>query len=143
MGDSVRRQIEKTEAWCSKHNVTLDQSFNLSDLGVSAFRGKNVQTGALAGFLHAAREGRIPKNRYLIIESLDRLTRNDITPALSLFLSILETGLTIVTHSPERVISSVSINNDTMAILEVIFILSRANEESQIKSQRVGASWET
>jgi hypothetical protein len=70
---------------------TLDESLTLRDLGKSAYTGehrKNPDRNALAGFLKMVKDGRIPSNAYLIVESLDRLTREDIKPALSLLLSL-------------------------------------------------------
>jgi DNA invertase Pin-like site-specific DNA recombinase len=57
---------------------------NYRDLGVSAFRGKNADHGALKAFLDRVESGLIQPGSYLIVESLDRLSRTDITYALQL-----------------------------------------------------------
>src|SRR4051812_26452702 len=92
-GGSLDRQLRQTLAYCERHGLELDDSLSLSDLGVSAFRGDNVKTGALAAFLEACRTGRVPRGSRLIVESLDRLSRDEIRPALQLFLALQDFGI--------------------------------------------------
>ncbi len=139
-GDSLRRQTAKAEAYCERHGLAFDNR-SLQDLGVSAFRGKNAQTGALAGFLEAIKAGRVSKGSILIVESLDRLTRSQIMEAMELFSSILRQGIRIVTLDPEREYSAELINREPFALMEAILIMVRANEESERKSQRIKAAW--
>src|SRR5579862_8014108 len=100
-GDSLRRQTEAAADWCRRNHITLVDSYRY--LGVSAFRGKNVEVGKLAAFLKLVTDGRIEKGSYLIVESLDRLSRNDLPKALRLFLDILEAGIVVVTLSDNHV----------------------------------------
>src|SRR6516165_9050469 len=87
-GGSLERQLALTRAYCERRGLALDDSLDLQDLGLSAFRSDNVKDGALAGFLQACRTGRVPSNSVLVIESLDRLSRDQIRPALQLFLQL-------------------------------------------------------
>lgn len=96
-GDSLRRQLKMSEDWCERNGCTLDHSLKLHDLGVSAFKGRNATHGKLAAFLDAVDQGRVPKGSVLLVESLDRLTRNQVGEALELFLGILRRGIRIVT----------------------------------------------
>src|SRR3954470_2973820 len=89
-GDSLRRQVEGTERVCKREGWALDDSLNLRDLGVSAFRGSNVKEGALAAFLEAVRTGKVQPGSILIVESLDRLSRNQVRTALRLFMDLLD-----------------------------------------------------
>ena len=84
-GDSIRRQTNLRDAWLLKSGAMLDTSIVLRDAGVSAFSGghrDNPDRHALAAFLELVKKGRIPKGSFLIVESLDRLTREHIRPAL-------------------------------------------------------------
>src|ERR1043166_2671015 len=56
-GDSVRRQSKAARAYCSSHNLLLDEELTFQDFGVSAFRGRNVDEGALGAFLNAIKAG--------------------------------------------------------------------------------------
>ena len=141
-GDSQRRQYEATLSFCARNDLVLDESLSLQDLGISAYRGKNATQGALSAFIRAVESGTIPHGSTLIVESLDRLSRDQLGRAQSLILGILEQGITIVTLSPEREYTPDSANNLGAAI-EIIVTLYRAHEESAMKSHRVGAAWAT
>lgn len=138
-GNSLRRQLEKTMEYCARHNLRLDTDLKLRDLGISAFRGKNVREGALAGFLEACRSGQVPRGSTLIVENLDRLSRDQIRPALQLFLGLQEQGITIVTLDPERVYPPEC--SDALSLIEPLIIFSRGHEESSIKSMRNRDAW--
>lgn len=140
-GESVRRQLESSARWCAENGVTLDESFRLRDLGVSAFRGRNAKTGALAAFVEAAEKGLIPPGSFLLVEALDRLSRDKVSEALKLFLKILSLGIKIVTTDPVKVHSAESVN-DITGILEPLIGFSEANKSSDLKSRRVKDSWE-
>jgi DNA invertase Pin-like site-specific DNA recombinase len=88
-GDSIRRQVELSLKYAEDHNLTLDDSLQLTDLGVSAFKGVNVITGKLGSFISAIDTGQVDSGSYLLIESLDRLSRTEIITALNLFTQIL------------------------------------------------------
>ena len=47
----------------------------------------------LATFLELVHAGRIARGSYLIVESLDRLTREHIRPALTLLLNLIDNGI--------------------------------------------------
>jgi DNA invertase Pin-like site-specific DNA recombinase len=66
-------------------------------LGVSAWSGANTEIGAFSTLLKYAKSGKIPPGSILIIEALDRLTRQSLRAAIPLFIEILNTGLTVVT----------------------------------------------
>jgi len=86
LGDSERRQVDACRAYCAKNNLTLDES--LRDPGVSAFRGKHARVGALAKFLDAIQAGKVEQGSLLIVEALDRLSREEVMAALTQFIGI-------------------------------------------------------
>jgi DNA invertase Pin-like site-specific DNA recombinase len=139
-GESFRRQSEFAVEVCAENGWTLDESLTLHDLGVSAFRGANAKVGALGEFLEAVRIARVPRGSVLIIESIDRLSRNRVGEALQLFISILNSGVSIVTREPRRQYTQDSIN-DIASLLEPLIYMSRAHEESATKSFRLKDVW--
>jgi DNA invertase Pin-like site-specific DNA recombinase len=138
-GGSFLRQIELSRAYCKRKGLDFDESLSLQDLGVSAFRGDNVREGALAGFLEACRVGRVPRGSVLIVESLDRFSRDQIRPALQLFLGLQDFGITIVTLQPEREYPPDA--TDALALIEPLIVFARAHEESAMKSHRRRDGW--
>ncbi len=139
-GDSFRRQTELARAWCAKTGIPLVDNYR--DLGVSAFRAANADKGALKAFLDRVESGVIEPGSYLIVESLDRLSRTDITFALQMFLGLVNAGIIVVTLADERVYDRQRINDGNFTdIIISLTILSRANEESRMKSSRLCAAW--
>ena len=78
---------------------------DLHDIGVSAYKGKNIASGRFGRFLKAVRKGKIEKGSYLLVESFDRMSRQEPMVALKPFMEIVEAGLVLVTLDDERVFS--------------------------------------
>ncbi len=138
-GDSLRRQMELSQQWCEKNGVVLDDTLDMQDLGKSAFHGDNVTQGALGQFIKTIDKGKVKKGSYLLVESLDRLSRQELTDALSLFLNIINKGITIVTLADDRTYGKK--NLDLPNLIISLSIMSRAHEESAMKSQRISQAW--
>ena len=139
-GDSRRRQLSLAEEYARRHGLQLDTNLNFRDLGVSAFRGKNAKEGRLRAFLDAVEHGLVPPDSYLLIESLDRLSRDRILEAQGLFLQIVSAGVTIVTLIDQRSYSRESLNANPTDLIISLVIMMRANEESSTKSSRLRAA---
>lgn len=140
-GDSLRRQLELSQRYVEAHGLTLDTSLSLHDLGLSAFHGTNVRKGALGAFLAAIENGKVKAGSYLLVESLDRLSRAQVIDALELFTSIINKGIVIVTLSDGQVYSRTVIENNWTNLIISIAIMARAHEESATKSRRLFAAW--
>ncbi len=95
----------------------------------------------MGAFQKAVESGRVAPGSYLLVESLDRLSRDRIIPALNRFVELLGKGVRIVTLSDEQEYDSDSINNLT-GLLVPLVTMSRANEESETKSRRLRAAWQ-
>lgn len=138
-GDSLRRQLERSRTYAQKHGLQLDES--LRDLGVSAFRGKNHQEGALGRFLELVRDGRIASGSILIVESLDRISRQTPLEALEPFLALIRAGIKVVTLADEQCYDRERLVKEPWGLMVSLMIMMRAHDESQMKSQRCGAIW--
>ena len=136
-GDSRRRQTEATRAWCERNGARLDDGTTFQDLGKSAYLGehrKNPDRHALAAFLKLVETGRIPRGSCLVVESLDRLTREHIQAALLLILGLLQAGIRIVQLSPQEM--AYDDKSEAHAIMLMIVELMRGHSESKMKSDR-------
>ena len=140
-GDSIRRQVELSQNYAEANGLTLDDSLQLTDLGVSAFKSDNFATGKLGLFISAIESGAVKAGSYLLVESLDRLSRAEIITALNQFTSIISKDITIVTLTDNRVYTKDSIN-DIGNLMYSLMVMSRAHEESLMKSKRLSAAWE-
>lgn len=140
-GDSRRRQLKASQEYAEKHGLDLAEDAQLEDIGISAFKGANVKDGALGQFLKAVETGAVEQGSYLIVESLDRISRDKLMIAQSLFLSIIQSGINLVTLMDGRLYKANNV--DLGDLIMSLVIMSRAHEESVIKSQRISAAWQT
>ncbi len=137
-GNSLKRQIRIGEELANEHGLKI--STNLRDLGVSAFRGRHAREGKFADFLQLIREGEIPAGSALIVESLDRLSRQNLLDAQDQWNAIVRAGVRIITKEfvfqksdkPE-----VMLQNMMLALM----IMARAFDESKRKSDRSSDNW--
>jgi DNA invertase Pin-like site-specific DNA recombinase len=137
-GASQQRQTERAAKYAQDHGLTLDTELNMTDLGVSAFRGKNSRTGALGGFLEAVQKGYVPKGSYLLIENIDRLSRDDILEAQTVFQQLILSGINLVTLANGETYSRERLRREPEAMFYVVLEQIRANRESTRKSQLIG-----
>jgi DNA invertase Pin-like site-specific DNA recombinase len=139
-GDSRRRQTDcRAEAYCKRRGWKLSAQ-TYEDLGVSAYHGKNALVGNLGEFLRAIRQGGVKPGSALIVESLDRISRQGIDEGYDLIKHILKSDVRIVTLSPEREFDRDATRSLSKGALEIQLILERAAEESERKGERVAAA---
>lgn len=137
-GDSLRRQREVSRKYAERHGLELVEDDRWHDIGVSAYSGKNIASGRFGEFLEAVRAGEIEKGSYLLLESFDRMSRQEPMIALKPFMEIVEAGLILVTLDDERVFTGkISFEDLIVSIAK----MSRANEESARKSDRLSQAW--
>lgn len=140
-GDSLRRQIELAEEWAKENGFVLDDQLRYRDLGLSGYSGANRTRGELNAFLEQIKRGTVTSGSILLVENLDRLSREQISDALELFMSIIRAGVKIVTLADKMEYDRESINENMMQLMMSLVILSRGHEESLMKSKRVQAAW--
>ncbi|RVC70393.1 MAG: hypothetical protein EOS81_04735 [Mesorhizobium sp.] len=139
-GDSLRRQQQSSKAYADQNGLELAEAFKLEDIGVSAFKGANVSSGALGQFLALIKAGEIARGSYLLVESLDRISRQQVLDSIPVFFDIIKSGINVVTLADKHLYRAGETN--FADIMYSVMVLGRAYEESKTKSMRVGAAWE-
>ena len=67
-----------------------------TDEGVSGFKGKNFSNeSALSAFLKLVENRTVEKGSVLIVENMDRLSRQSIIPCMTKFMEIIGKGVSI------------------------------------------------
>jgi DNA invertase Pin-like site-specific DNA recombinase len=138
-GTGIARQMEASRRYAETHDLELAEGDQLVDLGISAYRSKNVRGGALGQFLDAVRASRVPPGTTLIVESLDRISRDEIRKALSTFLELINAGIDVVTLMDNRVYTRDKV--EMVDLVGSLCVMERAFNESRTKSQRLSAAW--
>lgn len=141
-GDSFRRQLATTQSFCEKNGYELDTELSVyQELGVSGFSGDQEN---LKKFIADCETGKVKKGSLLIVENLDRLSRQKINTAMRQFLHLLE-YVDIYTIQDEKKYSHTDdqeSDNQLLDIMTSLIIMSRAYEESATKQKRLKESWD-
>ena len=133
-GSTLARQLKTAK------DIAIEQDLELvemePDRAISAFKGKNAKDGELGRFIDDVDKGLIPNDSWLVVENLDRLSREAILKALRLFMTLLELGITVVTGMDKKIYNKQSVTNNPMELMYSIMLFARAHEESATKSKR-------
>jgi DNA invertase Pin-like site-specific DNA recombinase len=138
-GASLERQLTGTRAYCEENNLILNETLTFKDLGVSAFKGDNLAHG-LGDLLQACEDRLIPRGSAIVVESLDRLSRQRpraVSTLLGLFLD--KFGLEVHLTGIRKVLlpESKSAAEEGMDLLYVAMLAIRASEEQETKAARL------
>ena len=142
-GDSLRRQVEMSDEWIRRNGHTLAEK-KLHDLGRSGFHARHLRSpdGKLREFLGMIESGRIKSGDILLVENLDRLSRQAMSEARKVFELILEAGVKIAVLRPyERLFTKESIS-DPFGLMEPLMAFHLAYIESKNKSDRLRKKWD-
>jgi DNA invertase Pin-like site-specific DNA recombinase len=138
-GDSVDRQTSPLEGFENRFKVKVEEIY--TDEGVSSYRGDNIKRGKFSEILAKIDSEEISKGDFLVIESIDRVSRQALNKTATTLYGILEKGINIYTTNDERLYSLDDKSKDLENYLMIGLIAKRANEESETKSKRRRSAW--
>ncbi|WP_239662408.1 recombinase family protein [Citrobacter freundii] len=136
-GNSLERQQDTALKIATRYNLELDTTA-FHDLGMSAFKGKNAHEGKLSEFIKQIGV-KVPVGSWLVVENLDRISRDDAWSALDIFKSILSKGIVVVTGMDEKVYKYADVKNNPTDLIISLLMFTRAHDESLTKKNRVEA----
>jgi len=137
-GSSIERQRELFERWLIEHPEYERSDLNGTDRGVSAFKGKH-KTKELGDVLKAIEGGQIRKGDCLVIEALDRLSRQEFDPTYQTVRSIVNAGVVIWSIEDNHRYDYSSLNGTE--IHGFAAKVNAANEYSKRLSERISAAY--
>lgn len=136
-GNSLERQQDTALKIAARYNLELDTTA-FHDLGMSAFKGKNAHEGKLSEFIKQI-GAKVPVGSWLVVENLDRISRDDAWSALDIFKNILSRGIVVVTGMDEKVYKYADVKNNPTDLIISLLMFTRAHDESLTKKNRVEA----
>lgn len=136
-GNSLERQQDTALKIAARYNLELDTTA-FHDLGMSAFKGKNAHEGKLSEFIKQI-GAKVPVGSWLVVENLDRISRDDAWSALDIFKNILSKGIVVVTGMDEKVYKYADVKNNPTDLIISLLMFTRAHDESLTKKNRVEA----
>lgn len=149
-GSSVDRQKERLDAYLARHpEVTLvDEK---EDRGVSGFRGKHAKTGRMSELLEAMERGDYPQPLTIIVESIDRLSREGFVDAWALFTRIIagppsrkgswNVSLVFLDVRDGVELTPAVMNSDQGLVYQIIGAMMQAHAALERKSVWVKSAW--
>lgn len=135
-GDGLARQAAGATKWIADHpeyNLTID--YEAVDIARSAWRGEHLDDdGALGLILRQVKNGSIPSGHWLIVEALDRLSRQNVWKANHQLSGLVIAGITVVTTIDNKVFN---LKTGPGEMILSIIKMAEANQASEDKSIRV------
>ncbi|WP_454825244.1 recombinase family protein [Pseudomonas veronii] len=138
-GDSENRQLTALELFETTTGTKIVEI--VYDKGKSAFRGDNARSGNFKEMLDRMQSGAIRAGDYLVVESIDRITRQRVLDGVELLQGILKKGINIYTTVDKKTYSYNDPSRDFENLLMISLIAKRSNEESETKSGRLLSAW--
>ena len=142
-GDSERRQGELLAHWLKKNpGILLDRSLKMQDRGASGFTGENRldPRRCMTQFLERVENRDVLPGSYLVVENLDRLTREHPVVSIPWILNLIGRGIKIVQLIPSELVYDSEM--DQGRLLMLLYDLSRGHGESKMKSERISQCWQ-
>lgn len=136
-GEGLKRQGKGTHAWIAKHpeyGIRLD--IEATDRARSAWKGDHIarKDAALGKLLAMVESGELRPPLMLIVEALDRFSRENKWQANSRLSGLVSKGVIVATTQDDKLYDLDSGIGD---IIMSVVILAKANQESEDKSFRV------
>ncbi|WP_323929417.1 recombinase family protein [Aeromonas caviae] len=136
-GSGLDEQLARIEEYIQDNPAQFQgEPQQWQDVGLSAYKNKNIVDGQLGEFIKLVEEGKIGKGHALVIYSLDRLSRRSGWDDTSI-QKIVNAGVDIHDVSTPVILR----NDDALGQILMLLIVSRGNNESKIKSERSTAGW--
>jgi DNA invertase Pin-like site-specific DNA recombinase len=123
---------------CQRRGWAFNENLCISDLGVSAFNGNNFDRRfALGKFIEASKQNLLLPNPTILIENLDRFSRDILDSADTEFWGLVKRGVDILVLSMGGDPFTKGDENNAVKRAIVMFEFDRAHRESQRKSELI------
>lgn len=141
LGDSKRRQVDKARDFAIDINMPFDDMLTMFDPGLSAFHGTHRKKGALGTFLTAVENGRIGRGSILVVERIDRLSREGVGKTLrKIIFKLFDQGISIQTLDPKERYEPGC--EESPRFIALMIYVAQARESSTLKSGDAITNWE-
>ena len=134
-GSSIERQLEEAQS------ISAEKGWKFVDLpsdrGLSGFTSENKHKGALGLFLRKVTAGEVEKGSVLIIEKMDRFSRNEVDLVLPDFLALLQSGIEIFSCIDRSHYTLAVIRQNPMMLNYAVMAMAMANDFSKTLSKRI------
>jgi len=138
-GGTYDRQVEAYDKFMARHPALTPAQTRYIDKGRTARKGANWDPkgpGHLRRFIEGVKRGVIPRDSWLVVESLDRMSRVKPHIGRKLIDEVIELGITIQTLSPEHTLNLKTIDGDWTKLSFIDILLDKATQETEDRAER-------
>ncbi len=146
LGRSQDRQVDVARRYCEQEGLVLLEE--IVDQGLSAYHGHHLKSGKLGVLLAQVKEGKIPRNTMLVVENIDRLSRETPLDALEIVIQLVKASIAIAvvrddqgSHVRAEVYTHERFKKSSWDLHGLISEMQRAHEDSEIKARRARNIW--
>lgn len=139
-GTSLDRQFDFAEAHAARNGWTISE--RLIDEGRSAFKAKHKsETAALGRFLRDLDQGRYGQGDILLVEALDRLSREEPLDALANLTRITSAGVRVEIIDAKLSLVRGQYEANIGSLVQLLVGAAQAHGESKRKSELLTKTW--
>ena len=135
------RQADAFHGFCHRHGLTPNPD-PLVDRGLSAFHGRHRSRGALGAFIAAAEAGQIPHGSVLVVEDLDRFSRETASHAEELLHGLFRQELALGIVRDDLVVDRAKYDGDLGVQVRLLTRRDAAHDYSRKLSGRISDVWQ-
>jgi DNA invertase Pin-like site-specific DNA recombinase len=140
-GNGPAEQLALAQKRAEEHGLNLHTHFQgqlFSDLGRSGFTGKHIQLGQFGRFIEAMRRNEIRPGTYLLIEALDRFSREERRKVRRLLDEMIyDYGIIVLLTRENKILDKdMDLGDDILVTVEG----HQNHWQSKLKGQRVAAA---
>jgi DNA invertase Pin-like site-specific DNA recombinase len=135
------RQADAFNGFCQRHGL-IPNADPVVDRGLSAFHGRHRSKGALGAFIAAAETGQIPLGSVLVVEDLDRFSRETASHAEELLLALFKQELALGIVRDDVVVNRARYDADLGLRVMLLTRRDAAHDYSKKLSGRISDVWQ-
>ncbi|MCI1141583.1 recombinase family protein [Sphingomonas sp. WKB10] len=127
-GSSIERQNDATRALCEQHGLRIAEI--IEDRGRSAWKGDHLSVGNLGALRKRIDAGLVESGTHIVVENLDRLSRQNYRTARRWIEDVTDRGITILVCRP-----TLMLDREAMSGFNIGAIVQHAMESNRASSE--------
>ncbi|MBJ7408873.1 MAG: recombinase family protein [Phenylobacterium sp.] len=139
-GSSRERQEEVCRAYVQRMGWNLIEPV-IADLGRSAWKGDHLKKGNLGKFADRLFAREIPRGSVVVVEELDRLSRQKARITKRWIEDVCDADFSIASAVSGRIYSKTSLDENLLAMMEILLKAEAAHDYVERLSRRAKASY--
>lgn len=139
-GNSVERQVEMAEAYALANGLTVTEP-PLIDRGKSAYHAVHKR-GKMGILLNRLKTGELGEGDILLVEMIDRMSREKVMVAWDQLRAFTNAGVTIITVADGNKLNSATFDDQWTRIIDPLARMAGAHAQSADKAVRTTDNWQ-